>query len=200
MLANNPYGLGGCVCRSDPVHVPWKNRCYPLYGRGPCASGQYLRLEDNVAVCVANPCGSDGLVPFNGGCGQLESEESCPGSGVLKVDAATLELKCQLEVRQISLTPYRCGPRSPIFHSPFCRPKWGLWFASNWGLFIALCWYKHSVFKHQLIECWAYFLMNHNYCWLYNIFGVNHWLITHFVHSFIMYIHRISVKYQYWFE
>jgi len=124
VLAINPYGRSECVCRSDPFYVQWKDRCYPLFRKGPCASGEYLMLENNIAVCVSNPCKLDGLVTFNGSCSKLDSEEPCTGSEVLKVDGNSLELKCQLEVRQISIVPYRCGTKSHLAHSSFCRPKW----------------------------------------------------------------------------
>jgi len=126
VLENNPYGRGTCVCRSE-LHVPYKNQCYPLFRQGPCTSGEYLRLENYIAVCVTNPCKIDELVLFNARCAKLNSQEPCPGSEVLKVDGDSFELKCQLELRQIGRAPYRCTPRSPIFHSNFCQPKWKKW-------------------------------------------------------------------------
>ena len=150
VLASSPFGVADCVCKHGTF--PWQqndaDRCYPLYKKGPCPSGQYLYYDSNSSSssfstgleCIANICDQDDHIPFDSACYKLGSSEPCSnnaavtsGYGVsgtqqtLDVDLETLELKCQnvgLSLRQIAIAGYNCGHHSPMRYTSFCRPAW----------------------------------------------------------------------------
>lgn len=59
-----------CDCEEQKLYYPAHNICYNAYRQGPCPSGYYLTLysEETTAKCVKNPCGIDGVVPYQGKC------------------------------------------------------------------------------------------------------------------------------------
>ncbi|XP_043480414.1 uncharacterized protein LOC122510072 [Leptopilina heterotoma] len=106
-----------CRCRNNFIFS--NGSCYEPYRQGPCHLGSYLIFTpgEGHPKCEANPCESDGIVPFEGGCYKINKygHPCTPYFYKLTVTKGTFELKCI----STSLTEYKKMITAP---GKICRP------------------------------------------------------------------------------
>ena len=121
-LLVSPAGLGECGCRRSPPHLVWPEdgRCYSVYTRGPCSSGQVVRRgEDGEAVCEKEEC-RPGQLQHLGEChplSELGHRGPCPHHHLLQLQQHDLLPHCVRDTRldqrvfdQIPSIRVRFGP------------------------------------------------------------------------------------------
>ncbi|XP_050083162.1 uncharacterized protein LOC126569824 [Anopheles aquasalis] len=88
-----------CDCKPTYIYHPSSQRCYQLYTKGNCESGQIVYIEPNgkYPSCIPNRC-PDGQVMFQNQCAVLNQEHSLCHIANIKlvvgINERTHELEC----------------------------------------------------------------------------------------------------------
>uniref|UniRef100_A0A4Y0BQT8 DUF4789 domain-containing protein n=1 Tax=Anopheles funestus TaxID=62324 RepID=A0A4Y0BQT8_ANOFN len=88
-----------CDCKPTYVYHPHQQKCYQMYTKGYCPSGQIIYIEPNgkTPVCVPNNC-PDGEVYFIDVCAKLNEEHKrCEHANirmVVGINETTHKLEC----------------------------------------------------------------------------------------------------------